>query len=230
MEEPYLFQLVNIAKTFYPASGPVNVLQSLNLCIKPGEKVAIEGPSGSGKTTLLNIMAAIDKPDQGDIYFKSARLTEYNASDLAMFRNKNIGMIFQNHYLLPQCTALENVMLPTIPLNTPAKKAQDRALDLLEKMDLGQRAHHFPAQLSGGESQRVAVARSLINDPDLILADEPTGLLDRQSALLVMDLLETSMGMGKTLVIVTHTDFVANRMALRFQLQEGILTRQGGAY
>ena len=223
MEESAFLKLTDIHKNFYPESGPVQVLKGLDLVVGKGQTVAIKGPSGSGKSTLLHLIGGFDKPDRGQILFNGQDIAGYSAQEIVLFRTKQLGMVFQKHHLLPQCTALENIILPTLPLKTPANKALERANQLLHTTGLTDRANHFPSQLSGGECQRIAVARALINDPQLLLADEPTGALDRQSAVNVMNTLTDFAAVGKTIIMVTHAEFVAEKMNQQFELKDGVI-------
>lgn len=226
MAEEILLKLENIHKSYNPPSGAVPVLKGLNLRVNRGDTLAITGPSGSGKSTLLSLIGALDKADKGSIVFAGQNISSYTDQELVNFRMKKVGIVFQQHHLLPQCTALENILLPTLPLHTPAEQARERAMELLKEIHLSDRADHFPSQLSGGESQRIAVARALINDPDLLLADEPTGSLDRDSAQSLLDLLKQFTGTGKTLITVTHADFVASAMNIQHRLQNGIVAEE----
>lgn len=221
MEESILLKLSDIHKNFYPESGAVQVLKGLNLMVRKGQTAAIIGPSGSGKSTLLHLIGALDKPDSGQILFNDRDIAGFSAREMVLFRMRHLGMVFQKHHLLPQCTALENIILPTLPLQTPVDEALERANQLLHATGLTDRANHFPSQLSGGECQRVAVARALINDPQLLLADEPTGALDRQSAIKIMEILTDFAAIGKTIIIVTHAEFVADKMKQQFELKDG---------
>ena len=218
-----LLKLIDVHKKYYPPSGEVRVLKGVNLSLEKGKTAAITGPSGSGKTTLLNLIAVLDSPDQGQIIFNGTSVTDFTEQQMVEFRMKHIGIVFQQHFLLPQCTALENILLPTLPLKTPYDKAQNRAEELLGKIGLYQRKDFFPAQLSGGECQRIAVARALINDPSLILADEPTGSLDHKNAIGIIDLLKKLSNKDRTLIIVTHAEFIAEQMQCHYKLFDGQL-------
>lgn len=228
METGYLIRLTDVHKNYNPPSGPVPVLKGADFSLEQGKTAAVTGPSGSGKTTLLNLIGALDTPDRGEIVFNGKQISAFTKQQLIQFRMKHIGIVFQQHLLLPQCTALENILIPSLPLKTPAAEAMKRAEALLKETGLYERRHFFPAQLSGGECQRVAVARALINDPLLILADEPTGSLDREKALTVINLLkQSSVEKKKTLIIVTHAGFVAQQMQYRYTLADGRLADTG---
>jgi lipoprotein-releasing system ATP-binding protein len=184
-ESPVLLELKNIIKQYDSPDNisPVPILQDISLKVDTGESIAIVGPSGSGKSTLLNIIGVLDAPTSGTVFLAGQNLSSLNDKELAEIRNRDIGFVFQLHHLLPQCTVLENVLVPTLPLgkNINSGEAEDRANQLLDVVGLTGRKHYKPAQLSGGERQRVAVVRALINEPKLLLADEPTGSLDQAS-------------------------------------------------
>jgi len=183
---------------------PLVVLKEISLDIKDKEFVAITGPSGSGKSTMVNIIGALDKPSWGAVYLKNKNIAEMSESSLAFLRGKTIGFIFQQFNLLPTLNALENVMLPMEIVDAPEKEARERAQKLLEMLGLGDRLNHKPNQLSGGQQQRVAIARALANDPEVILADEPTGNLDSKTGKFIMDFLGKMNEEGKTVVLITH--------------------------
>ncbi len=223
-----LLELKNITKKYETPSGEghTSVLEDISIRIDSGESVAVVGPSGSGKSTLLNIMGILDKPSSGEVIFQGKNLSEYGDAELSRIRNREIGFVFQLHHLLPQCTALENVLIPTIPLGSKKGdvEAINRAKKLLGRVGLGSRMDHFPAQLSGGEMQRVAVVRALINGPKLVLADEPTGSLDRESSENLGRLLvEMNKEEGAALITVTHSVDFARLMEKVFRLQDGVL-------
>lgn len=225
---PPLLQLEDVAKSYESAAGgpPVRVLDGISLTVEEGRTAAIVGPSGSGKSTLLNLIGTLDVPTRGRILLRGQILAELNEMQLAEVRNRRIGFIFQAHHLLPQCTVLENVLIPAIASKDEAQreKAPARAQRLLERVGLGPRIDHRPGQLSGGERQRVAVVRALINGPELLLADEPTGALDRASAdALATLLLELNREEKVTLIVVTHAPDLAARMQQIFKLQDGKL-------
>jgi len=223
-----LLELDNIYKKYDVPSGkaPLTVLSNISLHIERGETIAVVGPSGSGKSTLLNIMGALDKPTSGSVIFDGKNLAEMSENELAYIRNTEIGFIFQLHHLLPQCTVLENVLIPTIPQNKKRsnKELQNRAKKLLGEVGLENHFDYFPAQLSGGELQRVAVVRALINQPKMILADEPTGSLDQTSANnLGQILIDLNKAENVTLIVVTHSHDLAERMDTVYNLYNGRL-------
>ena len=224
-----LLQLDGISKSYPAASGSaeLRILTGINLEVERGESVAIIGPSGSGKSTLLNIIGTLDRPTGGTIALDGQELTKLDELDLADARNRKIGFIFQGHHLLPQCSVLENVLVPTLASKDKSLRstAPERARKLLERVGLGARLDHRPGQLSGGERQRVAVVRALINEPVLLLADEPTGALDRASAENLGQLLvDLNRERNLTLIVVTHALDLAGRMQRQYELREGRLT------
>ena len=224
-ESPIL-ELTDVTKR-YPSpggDGPA-ILDGLSMSVKAGESVAIVGPSGSGKSTLLNIIGALDTPTAGRVAFGGRDLSGLDESELAALRRDRIGFVFQLHHLLPQCTALENVLVPILARRRAGYDDRTRAAGLLERVGLGARMEHRPGTLSGGERQRVAVARALINAPKLLLADEPTGSLDRASSDSLADLLvELNREQGVTLVVVTHAGGLAKRMGTVLSLDNGKLS------
>ena len=195
-----------------------NILDSFNLLINFDESISIVGPSGCGKTTLLNILGTLDKPDSGEVIFKGELVTHMNDDQLSKLRAEKIGFIFQSHYLLPQISVIENVILPTLAVNRKQNNSIifDEAESLLSQVGLKKQAHKFPSQLSGGEKQRVAIVRSLINKPNLVLADEPTGSLDKSRGEDIIDLLKILCVNNQTsLVVVTHDVEIASQMKRR---------------
>jgi lipoprotein-releasing system ATP-binding protein len=205
---------------------PVRVLDDISLTIQQGESASIAGPSGSGKSTLLNIIGTLDAPTSGRVFLRDQDLALLDEPRLAAVRNRQVGFVFQSHHLLPQCTVLENVLVPTLASSDSAqrKSAPERARRLLDRVGLGGRIDHRPGQLSGGERQRVAVVRAMINQPELLLADEPTGALDRAAAEdLARLLIELNREEHVTLILVTHAPDLAARMQRVFQLQDGRL-------
>jgi ABC-type lipoprotein export system ATPase subunit len=223
-----LLQLKNVTKQFIPGAGvsPLTVLDSVLLEVEKSESVAVVGPSGSGKSTLLNIIGTLDRPTSGEVKLDGRDLQGLNDLELATIRNREIGFVFQAHHLLPQCTLLENVLVPTLAGKERRATAQDeeRARRLLQRVGLNERLAHRPGQLSGGERQRVAVVRALINQPKLLLADEPTGALDHESATRLGQLLvELNREEGVTLIVVTHSQELAGQMVRRLELRDGKL-------
>ena len=222
-----LLKLEKVSKNYVAAEGaaPVSVLRDLSFEITAGESVAIIGPSGCGKSTLLNIIGTLDHPTSGSVWLDDQDLSRLDEQQLAAIRSRQIGFIFQSHHLLPQCSVLENVLVPTIADKRSASTgAAERAEKLLKRVGLGERLHHRPGQLSGGERQRVAVVRALINQPKLLLADEPTGALDRNSAQGMAQLLvELNREEQVTLVLVTHALELARQMNRILELRDGQL-------
>jgi lipoprotein-releasing system ATP-binding protein len=221
-----LLKIDQIQKTFGTPGTHAErrVLSGISLSVERGETIAITGPSGSGKTTLLNLIAALDRPDSGKINFNGRDLSGLSPEELDQYRNRSIGLVFQLHHLLPQCTLLENVLIPTLAGKNQKNSAyfMTRAEALIRRMGLWEMRNQFPGQLSGGECQRTAVARALINDPELLLADEPTGALDNTNALNLIDLLmEINKTDGKTIIMVTHSPELAARMGRVAEISDG---------
>ena len=214
---------------YYQNSGSDDkriILDDLSLAIAKGESIAIVGPSGSGKSTLLNVISSLDTCNSGSMIFDAQDLSKLNEKELANFRNKNLGFVFQSHHLLPQLNLIENVLLPFIPVKDKKlkKEAEKRALELLDFVGLSNQIHQRPGQMSGGECQRAAVVRALIHQPNLILADEPTGSLDKKSAEQLGDLLvDINEKQGVSLVVVTHSMDLAKKMKKMYQLENGKL-------
>jgi len=220
-----LLQLKNLSKGYgdLQSQNYQHVLDNISLEVEEGESIAIIGPSGSGKTTLLNLIGTLDQPDNGSIFYKNRDITGLSRQEIENFRNKEIGFIFQMHYLLPQCTLLENVLLPTLP-NKEDKDAHIRAEKLIKRVGLWEHKDKKPQLLSGGECQRTAVVRAMINNPGLLLADEPTGALDHINAVnLINLLLEFNREDKLTLVMVTHSRELAEKMNKIYRLMDGRL-------
>jgi putative ABC transport system ATP-binding protein len=216
----------DVHKFFVRGSERVEVLQGLSVDVPHGEFLGLMGPSGSGKTTLLNLIAGLDVPSSGDIWVGERKISNLSEAELAMWRTRNIGFIFQFYHLLPVLTAYENVELPLLLLPLPAWKRKQQVLTVLELVGLQDRLHHRPGQLSGGQQQRVGIARAIVTDPTLIVADEPTGDLDAKSAEEILDLLgELQRILQKTIIMVTHDPRAAERAERVLHLEKGRLVR-----
>jgi lipoprotein-releasing system ATP-binding protein len=223
-----LLKLDTISKGFGDPSDQSYqpVLDDLSLSVNEGERIAILGPSGSGKTTLLNMIGGLDHPDSGLVQFRGENITGYSTAEMDRFRNESIGFVFQFHHLLPQCTLLENILVPTL-VNRDKRvldRKHERAGELMKRVGIWEYRNKFPGKLSGGECQRAAVVRAMINNPSLLLADEPTGALDRENVKKMSDLLlELSQDEGVTLLVVTHSADLAQRMGKTLELRNGKL-------
>ena len=220
-------QASNLEKEYTTPRGPLRILSGISLSLARGSAASIMGPSGSGKSTLLHILGALEPPSAGTVLLEGQNPFEMEEQELATFRNRQIGFVFQDHCLLPQCTVLENVLIPTLVPQAPRIEGgwEDRARTLLTQIGLADRTDHRPAQLSGGERQRVALARALIHEPLLLLCDEPTGNLDGHSARTVADLLfDLHRQQQNILIVVTHNAELGKRFAERFQLRGGELS------
>ncbi|MBX2850221.1 MAG: ABC transporter ATP-binding protein [Phycisphaeraceae bacterium] len=215
-----------LTKTYPDAGGgQITVLSSIDLTLHPGQSAAIVGPSGCGKTTLLNVIGTLDTPTAGTVSIAGNDITALNEKQRAETRAKQIGFVFQEHHLLPQCNALENALIPTLAKGVDRKSGEQRAADLLERVGLGDRLHHRPDALSGGQRQRVAIVRALINRPALLLVDEPTGALDSKTAGQIMDLLiELNQAEQTAMLMVTHADALAARLDRTLRLEQGQIT------
>ncbi|HKK47259.1 MAG TPA: ABC transporter ATP-binding protein [Balneolaceae bacterium] len=217
----------NITKTYESESGngSLTVLENTSIAIEQGSIVTVVGASGCGKSTLLHILGGLDRPDSGSVYWNSQSIYDMNADALAKFRNHKLGFVFQFHHLLPEFTAIENIMMPALIHGELVDKAHERAMELLEKFGIPGRAEHRPTQLSGGEQQRVAMARALMNSPDLILADEPTGNLDERNTEILLNLLFDLREMEDvSILLITHEKDIANRSDIIYELSKGKLT------
>jgi putative ABC transport system ATP-binding protein len=215
--------LENITKTYRMGDVAVQVLKGIHFSIEKGEFVAIMGASGSGKTTLLNIIGCLDVPTSGRYILADREVSNLTDDQLSEIRNEHIGFVFQNFYLLPYATVLENVLLPTLYVSGWKDNAEKHAMDLLRIVGLEGRTKFRPNQLSGGEQQRVAIARALINGPELLLADEPTGQLDSKTATEIMSLLKKMNEEGKTVVLITHESLIASYAKRMIQIRDGII-------
>jgi len=210
----------NLSKEYSTPAGPLRIVSDVSLTLAPGSAVSIMGPSGSGKSTLLYMLGALEPPSSGTVTLKGQNPFLLSAKELAAFRNQQIGFVFQDHCLLPQCSVIENVLTPTMVAVSANGEPTRRATELLKQVGLGERLDHRPAQLSGGEKQRAALARALIMKPQLLLCDEPTGNLDQKSAEIVADLLlETHQNAETILIVVTHSKELAARFPQRFELK-----------
>ena len=219
-----LIQVTDLQKTYRTARGTLNLFQGLNLQVEPGEMVAIVGQSGAGKSTLLHILGALDAPSAGTVYCASTDVAKLSPREAAAFRNREIGYVWQFHYLLPEFTALENVAMPLLARGTSKREALRVAANWLREVGLEDRSDHRPGELSGGEQQRVALARALVNNPRLLLADEPTGDLDEITAGRVFDMIERlHASHGLTSILVTHNLDLAARCTRAFRLESGRL-------
>jgi len=228
MQKSDIIRLREVWKTYKMGEVEVNALRGVSLAIKKGEFAAITGSSGSGKSTMMNLVGCLDLPTKGSIFLDSKDISKLNESDLAQIRGKKIGFIFQQFHLIPTLSAIENVMLPLEFQDLPTETARKQAAGILEKVELGDRAGHLPSQLSGGQQQRVAIARSLANNPEVILADEPTGNLDSVSGANVIGLLENLWKKEeKTIIMVTHDLKLASHAKRIIQLKDGQIVKGG---
>jgi putative ABC transport system ATP-binding protein len=218
-----LISLSNIRKTYVLGAQTVHALKKIDLDIQRGEYVALMGPSGSGKSTLMNVIGCLDTPSQGEYWLNAKEVSKMSDVDLSKVRNDEIGFVFQTFNLLTRLTALENVALPLVYAGIPLKERNERAAETLNKVGLGDRFHHKPNELSGGQRQRVAVARALINNPSLLLADEPTGNLDTQTSHEIMALFEEIHAAGNTIVLVTHEEDIAKHAKKIMRLRDGLI-------
>lgn len=210
------------ATNIYKSYGKLPILKGVDLSVNKGEIVSIVGASGAGKSTLLHIIGTLDRPDQGSLFINQVEITKLNERKLSLFRNQHIGFIFQFHHLLPEFTALENVCIPAFINGVPKKEATRRGMELLERLGVADRAEHKPVAMSGGEQQRVSVARALINNPSLILADEPSGNLDSENAASLHQLFfELRASLNQTFIIVTHNEELARISDRTIQMRDG---------
>lgn len=218
-------QVQNLDKDYPTRSGPLSVLRGVNLTMNRGDALAVMGPSGSGKSTLLHMLGTLDQPTRGSITLEGTNPFTLSEPDLAKFRNRRIGFVFQDHHLLPQCTILENVLIPTLVNSEHSKEeVEEYARNLLDRVGLSKRIEHFPAEISGGERQRVAVARALIQKPILLLADEPTGNLDRVNSQSIGELLvELHKQENNILIVVTHNGELAKTLPKTMEVVDGKL-------
>jgi putative ABC transport system ATP-binding protein len=225
--EKTIIEITGLRKDYHVGEVTVHALRGVNLKIQEGEFVAIMGVSGSGKSTMLNILGCLDKPSHGEYWLDGVNINSLNKDELAALRNKKLGFVFQAYNLLPRTTALENVELPLFyNPKVKAKERKERAIKALEAVGLADRMHHMPNQLSGGQQQRVAIARSLVNDPVLILADEPTGNLDTRTSFEIMDLFQDLNDRGRTIVYVTHEPDIARFSTRNVVFRDGHIQKE----
>lgn len=226
MSDTTVLHCSSINKSFKSESGDarLQVLQGVDLEIERGDLISIVGSSGSGKSTLLHILGGLDRPDSGELYWNNQSVFDYSADKLAELRNHNVGFVFQFHHLMPEFTAIENVMMPALIKGESQKKAKRRSEELLNEFGMGHRLQHRPSQLSGGEQQRVSMARALTNHPSIILADEPTGNLDEENTKIILDLLFKLRELENlSVVLITHEKEIAARCDKTYLLQKGAL-------
>lgn len=224
-EKKPLIQLSNIVKSYRNGDQELNVLKGIDLTVYEGEFVAIMGPSGSGKSTLMNIIGLLDRPTSGDYSLNGTQVEELKEKELAKVRNQEIGFVFQQFFLLSKLSALQNVELPLVYAGVNSSKRRQLAKQFLEKVELSERMKHLPSELSGGQKQRVAIARALVNNPSIILADEPTGALDTKTSDQIMQLLTELNREGKTIVMVTHEPEIADFATRKIVIRDGEITR-----
>jgi putative ABC transport system ATP-binding protein len=222
-----LISLEGVRKIYKTKAGPLEVLKGVDFQVGTGEFVAIVGPSGSGKSTLINMITGIDRPTEGEVHVGGERLTKMSENRVAKWRGRNVGVVFQFFQLLPTLTVIENVMMPMNYVNTYSGQRKERAMELLELVDLPDVANKYPSQISGGQQQRAAIARALANDPILIVGDEPTGNLDTISAALVFQLFEELVSHGKTIVMVTHDRDLAGQVPRVVEVRDGTILSAG---
>ena len=216
-----IIQLENVHKNYVMGEATIHAVEDASICIEKGEFVAVIGPSGSGKSTLMHLLGALDLASSGSIFLDGHDIEKLSDSELAVIRGRKIGFVFQSFNLIPTLTALENVMLPMIFQNVPLKDRKERSGNLLKEVGLGHRLSHLPNQLSGGERQRVAIARALANDPEIILADEPTGNLDTKTGQEIVSLLDSLNKKGKTIIMVTHEPEIAGYAKRTIRIKDG---------
>lgn len=213
-------EIKNISKSYEMKDSSLLVIDNFSYTAEKGDLISLTGPSGAGKSTLLHIIGALDKPTKGNILFNGEDLYSKKESELNLYRGKHMGFIFQFHYLLDDFSAIENIMMPMLINNTPKDKAYEKAIKLIESVGLLNRKDHFPNELSGGEQQRIAVARALSMSPDIILADEPTGNLDKANSLAVLEILKKQAENGVCVIIVTHDDVIASECSKHITMQK----------
>ena len=218
-----IIHLESIRKNYYLGKQVIEVLKGISFDIFKNEYVALMGPSGSGKSTLMNILGCLDTPTAGRYVLNGKDVSRTTDNELAEVRNNEIGFVFQQFNLLPRLTALENVALPLVYAGIPKKQRMEKAMEMLKKVDLADRSHHKPNEMSGGQNQRVAIARALVNDPAIILADEPTGNLDSKTSYEIMDIFTKIHGAGNTVILVTHEEDISHYAHRIIRLRDGII-------
>ena len=221
-----ILELKDICKDYQQGREPVRVLKNINFTVEKGDYLAIMGPSGSGKTTLMNIIGCLDVPTSGSYTLEGRDLKDLSDDDLAEVRNKHIGFVFQSFHLLPKMDALDNVALPLLYADVPLKERRARAEEALKAVGLGERIHFLPNQLSGGQCQRVAIARAIVGNPELLLADEPTGALDTKAGNQIMDIFRRLSGEGMTIIMITHEPSIAACADKTYRILDGELRTQ----
>ncbi|MCP1437305.1 lipoprotein-releasing system ATP-binding protein [Erwinia persicina] len=227
MSNPILLQCDNLCKRYQEGSVQTDVLRNVSFSVAPGEMMAIVGSSGSGKSTLMHLLGGLDTPTSGDVVFNGKSLNGMSSSAKAELRNRELGFIYQFHHLLPDFSALENVAMPLLIGKASKAQAEAKAIDMLRAVGLEKRAAHRPSELSGGERQRVAIARALVNNPRLVLADEPTGNLDARNADAIFDLLgELNVRQGTAFLVVTHDLHLAKRLNRQMEMRDGVLSEE----
>lgn len=215
-----LLEIKNVSKSFDMKGSTLQVINDFNFTAEKGDLIALTGPSGAGKSTLLHIIGGLDKPTTGSVIFNDIDIYNMKETELNVYRGKNMGFVFQFHYLLDDFTALENIMMPMLIHNVSKSDAEKRAEDLIKNVGLYDRRNHYPSELSGGEQQRIAVARALSNKPEIILADEPTGNLDKANSLAVLDILKQQSANGVCVIIVTHDEYIAEECKKHIVMQK----------
>ncbi len=225
---PPILETQGLYKSYQKDSQKIEVLKGIDLSVDAGDQIVLLGSSGAGKSTLLHLLGGLDRPDQGEVFFRGENLFQKSEEDLALFRNRHLGFVFQFHHLLPLFNALENVMMPHLIAKTPRSQAKEKSLESLSAVGLSHRANHRPQELSGGEQQRVALARALTLKPEILMADEPTGNLDTETSQKVLDLfLDLSRGLNTTLVVVTHNEEMARHFQRKIRVQDGKIAQIG---
>jgi putative ABC transport system ATP-binding protein len=222
-KNPVIIEMKNITKTYIVGLEEVHALRGISLQVRKNEYIAVMGPSGSGKSTLMNIIGCLDTPTTGIYLFNGINVSDMDDNELARIRNKEIGFVFQTFNLIARSNALHNVELPLIYANVPANERKERARLALESVGLGDRIHHKPNELSGGQRQRVAIARALVNNPSIILADEPTGNLDSKAGEELMQLFEELHQKGNTIILVTHEEYIAEHAKRIIRIRDGLI-------